>query len=620
MFRPTLFRNLLAVLGLALATTSSLAADRIERVEPMSWWVGMKDDRLQLLVHGDRIGDLTPALDYPGVTISGVDRVESPNYLFVNLRIGPETRPGSFRIDFRKGRSRVASHTYVLQARDPGSAERVGFGPQDTIYLITPDRFANGDTTNDSVKGMPDRLDRSKPLGRHGGDLKGIADRLDYMAGMGYTQLWLNPVLENNQPAASYHGYAITDFYRIDPRFGTNADYVRLAADARKRGIGLVMDQVLNHCGSEHWWMKDLPSRDWFNNNSTFFPTTHVREALQDMHAADIDRRTFADGWFVEAMPDMNQRNPHLATYLIQNSIWWVEYAGLSGIRVDTYSYSDRDFLTEWSRRVMQEYPRLNVVGEEWTSNPSTVAYWQRGRNPPDGYVSSLPSLFDFPLQDAVAMGLKEKEGWGTGLRRIYKVVAQDTVYPEPFNLVTFHDNHDMSRMLTALGERQDLNRMALAFVLTMRGIPQLFYGTEVLMSNKGTEDHGVIRSDFPGGWAGDTKNAFTGQGLSPDELAMQEYTRKLLQWRRTAPAIRDGKLTQFVPMQDVYVYFRHNAEQNVMVVMNNSDETRKLETERFKESIGKATTGRDVLTGATHAFADGIAVPARSAIILDLK
>jgi glycosidase len=619
MLTPML-RKWLAVLWLAIASTSAAAADRIERVEPASWWVGMKDDRLQLLVHGDRVADLAPRLTYPGVSITGVERVENPNYLFVNLRIAPETKPGSFRIDFLKGRAKAGSRSYVLNAREQGSAERKSFGPQDTIYLITPDRFANGDLSNDTVKGLPDGLDRSKPLGRHGGDLKGVSNNLDYLAGMGYTQLWLNPVLENNQPEVSYHGYAITDFYKVDPRFGTNEGFRQLAADARQRGVGMIMDMVLNHCGSTHWWMKDLPSRDWFNNDSTFAPTSHVRETLQDRHATNVDRQTFSDGWFVATMPDMNQRNPYLATYLIQNSLWWVEYAGLSGIRVDTYSYSDREFLTEWSRRVTQEYPHLNIVGEEWSSNPTTVAYWQRGRNPPDGYVSYLPSLFDFPLQEAVAMGLKEPEGWGTGLRRIYKVLAQDSVFPDPYNLVTFHDNHDMSRMLTALGERQDLNRMALVFLLTTRGIPQIFYGTEVLMSNKGTEDHGVIRSDFPGGWPGDAKNAFTGQGLSDDERAMQDYTRKLLQWRRTAPAIRDGRLTHYVPTDNLYVYFRHAAAQNIMVILNNGDDARTIATSRFQESIGSATKGKDVLSGQSHELAKGVAVPARSATILELQ
>jgi glycosidase len=608
-----------AVLCLALAAHGAFAAERIERVEPASWWVGMKDERLQLLVHGSQVAQLEPKLQYPGVTLVGVERVENPNYLFVNLRVAPDAKPGTVRIDFLEGRKHVASRKYVLNERAPGSADRAGFGPQDTIYLVTPDRFANGDPSNDTIRGM-EAPDRSKPLGRHGGDLAGITQHLDYLAGMGYTQLWLNPVVENDMPQASYHGYAITDFYQVDPRYGTNEDYRRLSVEARKRGIGLVKDIVLNHCGSNHWWVRDLPARDWLNHAGKFVVTTHVREALQDVHASEADRRAFADGWFVESMPDMNQRNPFLATYLIQNSIWWVEYAGLSGIRVDTYSYSDRAFLTEWSRRLTEEYPRLNIVGEEWSSSPDVVAYWQRGGKPHDGYVSYLPSLFDFPLQDAIARGLLEPEGWGTGLRRIYRVVAADHAYADPYNLVTFHDNHDMSRMLTALGERQDLNRMALALTLTMRGIPQVFYGTEVLMSNKGTEDHGVIRSDFPGGWAGDTKNAFTGQGLTGAEREMQDYTRTLLQWRRSAPAIRDGKLTQFVPIDGVYVYFRSNASQTIMVILNNNDEARTVDTARFREAIGTATTGTDVISKRAHTLASGVAAPAHSATILELQ
>lgn len=614
-----MIRKWLAVLCLVLAAGLACAADRIERIEPASWWVGMQDERLQLLVHGKEVAKLEPRLQYAGVTLVGVERVENPNYLFVNLRIAPQTRPGTLRIDFLDGGRKAASRKYLLDARTPGSAQRAGFGPQDTIYLVMPDRFANGDPSNDTVQGMADKLDRARPIGRHGGDLKGITQHLDYMAGMGFTQLWLNPVVENDMPEASYHGYAITDFYRVDPRYGTNEQYRQLAAEARKRGIGLVMDMVLNHCGSNHWWLRDLPSRDWFNHDGHFVVTTHVREALQDVHGTDEDRRAFSDGWFVATMPDMNQRNPFLATYLIQNSVWWVEYAGLSGIRVDTYSYSDRAFLTEWSRRLTTEYPRLNIVGEEWSSSPDVVAYWQRGGKPFDGYVSYLPSLFDFPLQDAIAKGLIEPEGWGTGLRRIYRVLAADHVYANPYNLVTFHDNHDMNRMLTALGERQDLNRMALALTLTTRGIPQVFYGTEVLMSNQGTEDHGIIRSDFPGGWAGDTRNAFTGQGLTEAERQMQDYTRRLLQWRRSAPAIRDGKLTQFVPLNGVYVYFRHDATQKVMVILNNNDTARTVDTQRFHEVIGDATTGTDVLSQQAITLAGGIAAPPRSATILEL-
>lgn len=609
----------LAALLLGLCATQGLAAERIERIEPVSWWVGMKHDRLQLMVHGERVAELDPALRYAGVSIEGVERVANPNYLFINLRIAPQTQPGSFAIDFRSGARTIASRKYVLDARRDSSAGRAGFGPQDVIYLVMPDRFANGDPSNDTVKGLRDGLARREPFGRHGGDLQGIIDHLDYVAGMGFTQLWLNPVLENAQPSFSYHGYAITDFYKVDPRLGTNESYRRLSAEARKHGIGLIKDVVLNHCGSGHWWTRDLPTSDWFNKGGRFEPTHHVREALQDPHAAEVDRRDFEDGWFVESMPDLNQRNPYLATYLIQNTLWWIEYADLSGLRIDTYPYSDRTFLTEWSRRVTEEYPNLNVVGEEWSGSPATVAYWQRGRKPADGYVSYLPSLFDFPLHEAVLQALKEKEDWGTGMRRIYRVLAADALYPDPYNLVVFPDNHDVNRMYTVLDDRPDLQRMAVAFFLTTRGIPQLFYGTEILMASPGEKNDGVIRSDFPGGWAGDTRNAFTGEGLSAAELGMQAYTRALLQWRRTAPAVRDGKLTHYVPLDGVYVYFRHDDAQKVMVILNNNDDARTVDTQRYTEVIGTATRGTDVLSKRVHELAGGIDVPAHSATILEL-
>jgi glycosidase len=614
-----MIRNWLAALVLGLCALHAVAGERVERIEPSSWWVGMKHDRLQLMVHGDRVGEFEPALQYAGVAIESVERVANPNYLFVNLRIAADTRPGEFTIDFLKGRRKAASRTFVLYAREAGSAQRAGFGPQDAIYLVMPDRFANGDASNDTVKGLRDGLDRTEPFGRHGGDLRGIAKHLDYVAGMGFTQLWLNPVLENAQSSITYHGYAITDFYAVDPRLGTNEAYRQLSAEARRRGIGLIKDVVLNHCGSEHWWMKDPPTPDWFNMGGKFVPTHHVREALQDPHAAEADRVDFTDGWFVETMPDMNQRNPYLATYLIQNTLWWTEYAGLSGLRVDTYPYSDRGFLTEWSRRVMEEYPNLNVVGEEWSGSPVTVSYWQRGRHPPDGYVSYLPSLFDFPLHEAVLQGLQEKQDWGTGMRRIYRVLAADALYPDPYNLVVFADNHDVNRMFTALGERADLQRMAIALILTTRGIPQVFYGTEILMASPGPKNDGVIRSDFPGGWAGDGRNAFTGEGLTEAERSMQDYLRRLLQWRRTAPAIHTGKLTHFVPFEGIYVYFRHNDAQKVMVILNNNEEARTVETQRFREVLGDATRGVDVVTNAVHDVTRAVAVPARSATVLQL-
>jgi len=429
-----MFRTWLTTLLLVLVLVSSqlFAAPVIERIEPRSWWVGMKDERLQLLVHGEGVAGLEPSLRHPGVALEGVERVANGNYLFLNLRISPQAPPGKMEIEFRRGGRKVATHAYPLLARVAGSADRRGFGPGDVIYLVMPDRYANGDPANDTMRGMGDTVDRSRPLARHGGDLRGITDRLDYIADMGFTQLWLNPALENNQPEESYHGYAITDFYRVDPRLGTNESYRQLAEEARRRGIGLIMDVVLNHSGSNHWWRHDPPSDDWFNEAGKSIPVLHVHEVLQDIHAAEADRRALTDAWFVPTMPDLNQRNRLLATYLVQNSIWWVEYAGLTGLRVDTYPYSDRGFLTEWSRRLTEEYPRLGIVGEEWVGSPQLLAYWQRGGKPHDGYVSYLPTLFDFPLQDAMVRGLVEPEGPGTGLRRIYRSLAADSLYPDP--------------------------------------------------------------------------------------------------------------------------------------------------------------------------------------------
>ena len=609
----------LAALALALFSMAASAGSRVERIEPASWWVGMKDDRVQLMLHGERIADLEPAISRAGVTLERVERVANPNYLYLNLRIAPDAQPGNVPIEFRAGRRVVERHAYPLAARRDGSAKRRGFGPADAIYLLMPDRFANGNPRNDTVRGYADGLVRSEPYGRHGGDLAGIEQHLDYIAGLGFTQLWLNPVLENAQPEISYHGYAITDFYKVDPRLGTNEDYRRLSASARQRGIGSIMDVVLNHCGSGHWWVRDLPAPDWFNNGGQFKPTHHVRETLQDPHAAEQDRSDYADGWFVETMPDLNQRNPHLATYLIQNTIWWIEYADLTGLRVDTWPYSDRAFLTEWSRRVMEEYPDINVVGEEWSGTPSVVSYWQRGRNPPDGYVSYLPGLFDFPLQEAVTQGLGEPQDWGTGMRRIYRVLAQDALYPDPYNLVVFPDNHDVPRIYTVLHDRADLVRMAVAFFLTTRGIPQFFYGTEILMASPGPKNDGVIRSDFPGGWPGDARNAFTGAGLTSAQLEMQAYVRKLANWRKSAPAVHHGKLMQYVPMDGVYVYFRYDDTQTVMVVMNNGDAPRRVDTARFHERIGAATEGVDVVTDERRTLAPSIEVPAWSTTVMEL-
>jgi glycosidase/predicted alpha/beta superfamily hydrolase len=612
-------RRALLALALCLASAAA-AAERIERIEPAHWWAGMRNPRLQLLVHGEGVAALEPAIADPRVTLRSVIRTSNPNYLFIDLLIGPSAAPGSFEIAFRQKGRILFTRDYHLLAREPGSADRRGFGPADAMYLAMPDRFANGDPSNDSRPALAEKADRADPDGRHGGDLEGLRTRLDYLAGMGFTQLWLNPVLESNQPRGSYHGYAITDFYRVDARLGDNALYARLAGEARSRGMGVVMDVILNHCGSAHWWMQDLPDPDWISHGR-FVGTTHRRETLWDPHAARVDDAAFTDGWFSPSMPDLNQRHPQLATYLIQNTIWWVETAGLSGLRVDTLPYPDRGFLMQWRDRVLEEYPALTIVGEEWSVDPAIVSRWQQGP-PPDAQPAPPPppSLMDFPLQHAFVRGLNEPEGRETGLLRIYQALADDFLYADPGRLVVFADNHDMSRIYTQLGARLDRWKMAMAFFATVRGTPQFTWGSEILMANPGTDAHGIIRQDFPGGWPGDAMDATQGVGLPQAVREAQDYLRSLLAWRKSASAVHGGTLTQFAPDDGTWVYVRRDSRQVLLVAFNKNDAERRLETARFAESIGQNTHAKDVLTGRQFALSSGIVLPAESTSILELS
>jgi glycosidase/predicted alpha/beta superfamily hydrolase len=608
---------LFLVLGLLAAGAG--AAQRIERIEPASWWVGMKNSRLQLLVHGDGIAALEPAVSDPRATLVRVTRTGNRNYLFLDLVLAPDAAPGPLQIAFRRGGREVLRRPYPLAARARGSAAGSGFSAADAVYLAMPDRFANGDPSNDRVPGYRQGPDRSDPNARHGGDLAGVIARLDYLAGMGFTQLWLNPVQQNDQPDGSYHGYAITDFYRIDDRLGDNALYRRLVGEARARGIGVIMDVVLNHCGSGHWWMRDLPDPDWIHGGTNFTGTTHRRETLFDPHASQADRAAFTDGWFVPTMPDLNQRHPLLQSYLIQNTIWWIEYAGLSGLRVDTLSYVDRDFLLRWYLRVLEEYPGLTIVGEEWSLDPAIVSRWQV---PPAGEGAPRippPSLMDFPLQSALVRGLTEPEGYESGLLRIYQMLADDFLYADPGRLMVLADNHDMNRIYRQLGEDPALTRMAMAFIATIRGIPQLTYGTEILMSSPAVRSDGEIRRDFPGGWADDGADAVSGRGLPAEALEMQQYLRRLLTWRKDASAIAAGALTQYAPQDGVYVYFRHDNRQRVLVALNKNGGERRIDTARFAESLAGSRGARDVITGREFAFDGTLVLPARSATILEL-
>ncbi len=555
-----------------------------------------------------------PSPPYPGVTLKASHRATSANYLFVDLDIAPGTAPGELVLTVGSTPLR-----YPLRAREPGSAERPGFGPKDAIYLVVPDRFAQGGSGRQG--GMKEGQDRANPGGRHGGDLAGMRQHLGYIASLGFTQVWPTPLVENNSDKYSYHGYAATDFYKVDPRFGTNDEFRAYVAEARAKGIGVIQDIVLNHIGGDHWWMADLPAPDWVNAWPQYTETHHARMTLQDPYAAPSDRKRFTDGWFVPGMPDLNQRRPELAAYLTQMTLWWIESAGLSGLRTDTYSYSDRDFLTRWSARVMQEYPRLNIVGEEWSPHPAVVSYWQRGKKNHDGYVSHTPSLMDFPMQTNLLAALLEADGPHTGLTKLYEGLAHDFVYPDPAHLVLFDGNHDTPRLFSVLRNDVGLTRIALAYLATTRRIPQMFYGTELLMQSPTERDDGLVRADMPGGWAGDAANAFTGAGLSSEARDMQDWVRRLFTWRRANATVHDGALMQYAPLDGCYVFFRFDMNRTVMVVLNKNDQAITLSLARFAERITAGDRARDVLRGsAEFRLGTHLTVPARSPLILEVS
>jgi len=598
----------------------SFGIAQINRVEPPNWWVGMNNSDLQLLIYGEDITDLEPTFAHPGVSLERIIKVENPNYLFLNLKIASDAKPGAFDIQFKDGEEVVDTYRYELWERRANSAMREGFKNKDVMYLITPDRFVNGDPGNDNVAGMRERANRDFEGGRHGGDIQGIINSLDYIADMGYTAIWLNPVLENDMEVYSYHGYSTTDFYKVDPRFGTNEDYVRMSQLAKEKGIKLIMDMIVNHCGSFHWWMEDQPTDDWINEPEPgeYVQTIHKKTTIQDPYVSEIDYKYMVDGWFVPTMPDLNQRNELMANYLIQNSIWWVEYADLGGIRMDTYPYAEKEFLTDWSCAIMNEYPDFNIVGEEWFGDPAIVAYWQRGKESPDGYESCLPSLMDFPLQEQLWSSLApESETWMPS----YEMLGRDFQYPDPSNLVIFPDNHDMDRIYTRVGEDLERFKLAITYFATMRGTPQIYYGTELLMTNTGYPgNHGIIRTDFPGGWAGDAVNAFTGEGLSADQREAMDFVKKVLNWRKTATVVHEGELTHFMPQNGVYVYFRYNADEKLMVVLNQNEEAQTLELDRFAEMLHSVSGGKDVISGKSYELKEKLTVPAETPMVLELR
>ncbi len=578
---------------------------QIERVEPLHWWVGFQVTELQLLVKGNGIGSSAPTLSYKGVSIESIQKGDSPNYLFLNLNIEKGTKPGKFEIVFKQKNKKKFKYTYELKQRLNKPDQYIGFNSADVIYLITPDRFSNGNTANDINTKMREKaINRNDNYGRHGGDIKGILNHLDYINDMGFTAIWSTPLLINDMAESSYHGYAITDFYQVDPRFGSLEEYIELSEKVKEKGMKLVMDQVANHCGSEHWWMKDLPFNDWINyqdnylNNDILKTSNHRRTTNQDPYASQIDANLMTQGWFVSAMPDLNHNNPFMAKYVIQNSIWWIETLGLGGIRQDTYPYSDKKFMASWAGSIMKEYPNFSIVGEEWSYNPLLLGYWQNGANNNDGYQSNLKSVMDFPMQKNIVDALNEEESWDKGLVKIYEGLANDFHYTSPLDIMIFPDNHDMDRIYTQLHNDLVLTKMALGYLLALPRIPQIYYGTEVLIDNSDKPgDHGLIRTDFPGGWGGDTIDAFTGSGLTDDQLEMQHFLKSVLNYRKKSEAIHSGATKHFAPENGIYTFFRIKDEEIVVLILNKNKSPMSLNLDRFEEIALKGKVLKNIIS-----------------------
>lgn len=595
------------------------------RVEPANWWAGMRHNTVEVLFHKEGIANMTVALKSKsaGVQIVKTERAESPNYLFVTLRISPQARAQKVPLMFKNPLTGAAfTHEYPILARTK-TQKAQGVDSRDIVYLIMPDRFSNGDPSNDNVAGMYQGLQRDSLLGRHGGDLQGIINHLDYIKDLGMTAIWLNPELENNQKLESYHGYAVTDHYRVDRRFGTNELFKEMVDKAHAKGLKVVRDVVLNHIGDQHYWMSDLPSKDWLNQWPVMTRTSYRAPTLIDPYASQTDKKLFNDGWFVSHMPDLNQRNPHVAKYLIQQAIWWVEYAGLDGLRIDTYTYSDQKFASEWCAALSKEYPSVSMVGEIWEHGVAVQGYF--ADNQPakkTGFDSNLPGVIDFQVMFAMHEALNREQGWTEGINRLYYVLAQDYFYQDAYKNMVMLDNHDISRFYSIVNEDMNKYKSGIAYLLTGRGIPQVYYMTEILGTGFEHPSHGNIRKDFPGGWPGDAVDKFVAAGRTAQENEAFNFMRTLAQYRNTHPVLQTGRLMQFVPDNSVYTYFRYDEkgkERPVMVILNTANSDRVVDTARFAERMKGYASAKNIITGEVMTSVSTLTVPKNSPLILEL-
>jgi glycosidase len=613
------------LLALLLPLLVGAQAITIDRVNPTNWWVGMKNPNVQLLVHGPGAGTLTYTIAYPGVKLVKASTVENPNYAFLDLTIAATAKPGKVQLVGKKG-SQTVAQAWELRARD-NSPKAQGVTTADFIYLAMPDRFANGDPANDKFADLRDpNMDRANPFFRHGGDLAGAAQRLGYLKDLGVTAIWFTPLIENNQPLtneggtmrASYHGYGFTDQYNVDRRFGGNAAYKAFVQQAHQAGLRVVQDAVYNHVGNTHWILQDLPMKSWLHQWPTYTNTSYRYQPITDPHAAPSDRKITLDGWFVPFLPDLNQSNPYVANYLIENAIWVVENFGIDAWRIDTYLYNDQPFMNRCNAALLAEYPRLHLFGESMVNNVIDQSYYTRNTiNFP--FKSNLPGGIDFVLEYSMLDALKQPVSYDGGVQRFYQTLAQDAVYQDPTKLVTLLDNHDQNRFLSEIGDDLDKYKMGVTWLLTTRGIPSMYYGTEILMKNFKDPTDAEVRKDFPGGWPGDPENKFTAAGRNARENEAFEFVKKLATYRRDHKVLHTGKLMQYLPENGLYVYFRYDATGTVMVASNTSDKPATLPTARFAERITGFTKARNVLTGETVNDISTLALPAKTALVLEL-